>query len=177
MVEKEATEKDARGGGTPPHTRPQPAADGEIPQTIATPSKIIANAVKVKRGPQDFLEVPEAQLRRVVEELRRVTQRPTQQSQEDAVTRILANTEDIKKKLATVHKAREPRKRGAKSSRASQPKKRSHISTRHDKLFQDAGTSNYQKMFVTPRGGAKAAATLLQATNLLSQFQLGLHIH
>jgi hypothetical protein len=43
-----------------------------------------------------------------------------------------------------------------------------------DKLYQEAGTRNYQKMLVTPRG-AKAAATFLQATNLLPQFQLGLH--
>ncbi len=41
-------------------------------------------------------------------------------------------------------------------------------------LYQDAGTRDYQKMLVTPRG-AKAAATFLQATNLLPQFQLGLH--
>ena len=54
----------------------------------------------MKRGAQDFLEVPEAQLRRVVEELRRVTEEPTQQSQGVAITRILANTEDIKKKLS-----------------------------------------------------------------------------
>jgi hypothetical protein len=43
-----------------------------------------------------------------------------------------------------------------------------------NKLYQDAGTRDYQKMLVTPRG-AKAAATFLQATNLLPQFQLGLH--
>jgi hypothetical protein len=46
--------------------------------------------------------------------------------------------------------------------------------TQRNKLFQDAGTRDYQKMLVTPQG-AKAAATFLQATNLLPQFQLGLH--
>jgi hypothetical protein len=46
--------------------------------------------------------------------------------------------------------------------------------TQRNKLFQDAETRDYQKMLVTPRG-AKAAATFLQTTNLLPQFQLGLH--
>lgn len=45
---------------------------------------------------------------------------------------------------------------------------------RRNKLYQEAGTRNYQKMLVTPRG-AKAAANFLQATNLLPQFQRGLH--
>jgi hypothetical protein len=99
MVEKEANEKGVGEANTPPHTRPQSAADGKTSQIVATLSRIIENATKVKRGAQDFLEVPEAQLRRVVEELRRVTEESTQQSQGDAITRILANTEDIKKKL------------------------------------------------------------------------------
>jgi hypothetical protein len=100
MVEKEANEKGGEEANTPPHTRPQSAADGKTSQIVATLSRIIENATKVKRGAQDFLEVPEAQLRRVVEELRRVTEESTQLPQGDAITRILANTEDIKKKLA-----------------------------------------------------------------------------
>jgi hypothetical protein len=100
MVEKEANEKGVEEANTPPHTRPQSAADGKTSQIVATLSRIIENATKVKRGAQDFLEVPEAQLRRVVEELRRVTEESTQLPQGDAITRILANTEDIKKKLA-----------------------------------------------------------------------------
>jgi hypothetical protein len=100
MVEKEANEKDVEEANTQPHTRPQSAADGKTSQIVATLSRIIENATKVKRGAQDLLEVPEAQLRRVVEELRRVTEESTQLSQGDVITRILANTEDIKKKLA-----------------------------------------------------------------------------
>ena len=46
--------------------------------------------------------------------------------------------------------------------------------TQRNKLFQHAETRDYQKMLVTPRG-AKAAATFLQTTNLLPQFQLELH--
>ena len=100
MLEKEANEKGVDGATNPPHTQPQSAADGKTSQIAATLSRIIKNATKVKRGAQDFLEVPEAQLRYVVKELRRVTEEPTQQSQGDAITRILTNTEDIKKKLA-----------------------------------------------------------------------------
>jgi hypothetical protein len=100
MVEKEANGKGVDAANTPLHTRPQSAADGKMSQIVATISKIIENAVKVKRGAQDLLEVPEAQLRRVVEELRRVTEESTPQSSEDTITRILTNTEDIKKKLA-----------------------------------------------------------------------------
>ena len=100
MVEKEANEKGVNGATTLPHTQPQSAADRKTSQIAVTLSRIIKNATKVKRGAQDFLEVPEAQLRRVVKELRRVTEEPTQQSQGVAITRILANTEDIKKKLS-----------------------------------------------------------------------------
>jgi hypothetical protein len=44
---------------------------------------------------------------------------------------------------------------------------------RREELYQAAGTRDYRKMFVTSRG-VKAAATFIQATNLLPQFQLGL---
>lgn len=40
-------------------------------------------------------------------------------------------------------------------------------------LYADAGTGNYQKMLATSHG-ARAAATFLQGTGLLPQFQLGL---
>ena len=103
MVEKEANEMGVNRGGQPPPPHQQPAAEGKLSELAATISKIIENAVKVKRGAQDLLEVPEAQLRRVVEELRRVTQLPAQQSQQaqgDVIKRILANTEEIKSKIA-----------------------------------------------------------------------------
>jgi hypothetical protein len=54
----------------------------------------------VKRDALDLLEVPEAQLRRVVKELRRVTHQGAPRSQEDVTARILANTEEIKRKLS-----------------------------------------------------------------------------
>ena len=60
MVEKEANENGVGGATTPPHTRPQSAADRKTPQIVVTLSRIIKNATKVKRGAQDFLEVPEA---------------------------------------------------------------------------------------------------------------------
>jgi hypothetical protein len=72
MVEKKANEKDANEVETPLHTRPQSVADGKTSEIVATLSKIIENAIKVKRGAKDLLEVSEAQLRRVVKELRRV---------------------------------------------------------------------------------------------------------
>jgi hypothetical protein len=74
MAEKEGNEDGANRSETPLHARQQPTTGGELSELAATISKIIENAVKVKRGAQDLLEVPEAQLRRVVEELRRVTQ-------------------------------------------------------------------------------------------------------
>lgn len=43
-----------------------------------------------------------------------------------------------------------------------------------NQLYYDTGTYDYQKMLVTPKG-AKAVAAFVQATNLLPQFQLGLH--
>ena len=50
MVEKEANENGAGGADTPPHTRPQSAADGKTPQIVVTLSRIIENTIKVKRG-------------------------------------------------------------------------------------------------------------------------------
>ena len=60
MVKKEVNEKGVDGATTPPHTRPQSAADGKTSQIAATLSRIIKNTIKVKRGAQDFLEVLEA---------------------------------------------------------------------------------------------------------------------
>ena len=60
MVEKEVNENSVGGATIPPHTRPQSAADGKTPQIVATLSRIIENTIKVKRGAQDFLEVPKA---------------------------------------------------------------------------------------------------------------------
>jgi hypothetical protein len=45
---------------------------------------------------------------------------------------------------------------------------------RREELYQAAGTRDYRKMLVTSRG-VKAAATFIQVTNLLPQFQLGLN--
>lgn len=44
---------------------------------------------------------------------------------------------------------------------------------RREKLYTLAGTRDYRKMLVTPRG-ARAAASFIQATGLLAQFQLGI---
>jgi hypothetical protein len=78
MVKKEVNENGVGGANTPPHTRPQSVADGKTSQIVATLSRIIKNTTKVKRGAQEFLEVPKAQLRRVVKELRRVVEESTQ---------------------------------------------------------------------------------------------------
>ena len=100
MVEKEQNQDSANRGGTPPQTRPQPVANGKISELVETLNRIIEEAVDVKRGAQSVVEVPKGlELRRVVEELRRVTKQKTPRTQEDAITRILANTEEIKGKL------------------------------------------------------------------------------
>jgi hypothetical protein len=100
MVEKERNETGVNRGGTPPQPHPPPTAEGKLSEIAVTISKIIENAVRVKRDALDLLEVPEAQLRRVVEELRRVTHQGAPRSQEDVTARILANTEEIKRKLS-----------------------------------------------------------------------------
>jgi hypothetical protein len=60
MVEKEGNEKGVNRGGGPLQARQVAAADGKISETIVTISNIIENAVRVKRGAQDLLEVLEA---------------------------------------------------------------------------------------------------------------------
>ena len=65
MVEKEGNETGAARGGPPPQPHLLPAAGGKLSEIVATISKIIENAIKVKRDALDLLEVLETQLRRV----------------------------------------------------------------------------------------------------------------
>ena len=81
----------------------------QITEIIIEITKITENAVKIRRNTKDFVEVEAEELERVIVRLRRVTEAQQQPTGDNALQRILENTEEIRKKIAT------PQPQGARS--------------------------------------------------------------
>ena len=102
MVENDQMQARVEKGGTPRPPTTTPLEPGKLMEIIADLTKIMKEAIRVRRGSQDLVEIEIEKIERVTRELRRVAEATPDQTPDATIQNILKNTEDIKKKLSII---------------------------------------------------------------------------
>src|SRR5271154_659036 len=99
MAENESDKESGGKGATPQPTPTQPPQQGQVAIIITELTKIMETAVKIRKNAKDLVEIEEVDIKRVIQALRRVQEPENQDIQEQTLSRLLTNTEEIKKRM------------------------------------------------------------------------------